>query len=135
MIIILFGVSSCGKTVVGKALAKALGWKFVDGDDHHPKENVEKMRRGIPLEDQDRFPWLERLAAIERESIKKQKDIVLACSALKKDRMHKRSEHFINPALIESQFDALEEPEGGIVVNGDADVAEIVKEIRSKICL
>jgi gluconokinase len=161
MIIILFGVSGCGKTVVGRALAQMLGWEFIDGDDYHPKENVEKMKRGISLDDRDRLPWLIKLAKIEQERISAGKNAILACSALKKSyreiltidpdiclfvylkvtkkvvkkRMHQRGGHFMHPALLESQFDTLEKPEEGVIVNGDANISEVVKEILSKLCL
>jgi gluconokinase len=61
VIVIIFGVSGAGKTTVGKLLARQLGWRFIEADDFHPEANVEKMRSGHPLTDEDRWPWLERL--------------------------------------------------------------------------
>jgi carbohydrate kinase (thermoresistant glucokinase family) len=62
-VIVLMGVSGTGKTTVGRALAQRLGFEYVEGDDHHPRVNVEKMRQGIPLDDHDRAPWLSALAS------------------------------------------------------------------------
>ena len=70
MIVVLMGVSGCGKTVVGQALAAALGWPFIDGDDFHPPANVAKMAAGTPLVDADRWPWLDRLAGEMRRSLR-----------------------------------------------------------------
>ena len=83
MVIVLMGVSGSGKTTVGKLLAQALGAEFAEGDAYHPPQNVEKMRRGIPLEDADRWPWLERLNAEIDRWLAAGKTVVLACSALK----------------------------------------------------
>ena len=83
MIVVLMGVSGSGKTAVGEQLAGDLGWKFYDGDDFHPQANVEKMAAGIPLNDMDRQPWLERLAALVAEVAGRGEGAVLACSALR----------------------------------------------------
>ena len=79
MIVVLMGVSGAGKTTVGKLLAERLGARFIEGDDHHPPASVAKMASGVPLEDEDRWPWLANLNAL----LKSQKQAVLACSALK----------------------------------------------------
>src|SRR2546423_3336280 len=81
--IILMGVTGSGKTTVGKLLAATLGWPFYDADDFHPPENVERMRKGIPLTDEDRKPWLAALARLIDEALAHDQSIVLACSALK----------------------------------------------------
>src|SRR5574342_808852 len=83
MIILLMGVSGCGKTTIGKQLAQELSWPFYDGDDFHPRANVEKMRSGIPLTDDDRDPWLARLQHLIREQLRANQPAILACSALK----------------------------------------------------
>jgi gluconokinase len=83
MIVVLMGVCGCGKTTVGRALAQALGWAFFDADDFHPPENVAKMARSIALTDEDRAPWLDRLASEMRAVARTGQNAVLACSALK----------------------------------------------------
>ena len=135
MVIILFGVTGTGKTRVGSALAKALGWTFIDADDFHEEANISKLNRGIPLNDEDRGPWLSRLRGIIQENVAQCRNVVLACSALKRayrrylrvgpevvfvylrtethlleERLKRRQGHFMNPALLRSQLEALEEP-------------------------
>ena len=153
MTIIVFGVSGAGKTVVGKHVAQQLGWTFYDADDFHSPENVEKMRQGIPLTDDDRWPWLDRLRQLILESQSSAEPIVVACSALKLDyrqrlsagrdvrfvylkadpkriaaRLRDRSGHFMNPDLLASQFDALEEPAGheNVIVVDAADTLDAI---------
>ena len=163
MIVIVFGVSGAGKTTIGKLLAEQLGWRFYEGDDFHPRANIEKMRSGRPLTDEDRWPWLERLREQITHSIAAKENAVLACSALKRayrDRLRvsdevkfvflrgdyalvaeqlcQRRGHFMNPELLRSQFADLEQPEP------DEDVLtselgrtprELVEEIKTKLCL
>ena len=125
-----------GKTTVGKLLAKELSWDFYDADDFHPAGNIDKMSRGLPLTDEDRGPWLERLRELIEHCIRADANAVLACSALKKayrDRLRvgedvkfvflrgnrariaaqlqKRRGHFFDPAILDTQFDDLEEPQ------------------------
>lgn len=137
MIIIVMGVSGAGKTVVGSNLAKTLGYRFAEGDSFHSAANVEKMRSGTPLTDEDRWPWLHAMA----ESIDRWRadgeNAVLACSALKKvyreilmagredvvavhlegshdliaGRLSDREHEYMPPTLLQSQFDTLEEPD------------------------
>ncbi|MDZ8223508.1 gluconokinase [Nostoc sp. ChiVER01] len=83
MIIILMGVSGSGKTTIGKLLAESLEWEFSDADTFHSPENVEKMRRGIPLSEADRMPWLQDLQTAIKHWLQENKNVVLACSALK----------------------------------------------------
>lgn len=151
------GVVGAGKTTIGTLLAQKLGWRFADADDFHPKENVEKIRRGIALTDADRAPWLRALrAAIEKWHSEKQ-NVVLACSALKRSyrdelqvgdvrfvylkgsyelirsRLHARHGHFASESILKSQLADLEEPEDAITVSIDKQPAEIVAEIIRKL--
>jgi gluconokinase len=84
VIVIVFGVSGAGKTTIGKLLAEELGWQFYEADDFHPRANIEKMRSGLPLTDEDRWPWLERLREQIMRSLAAKENAVLACSALKR---------------------------------------------------
>ena len=83
MIVVVMGVTGCGKSTVGAALGEHLGWPFLDADDFHPDENVAKMASGTPLDDADRWPWLDRVADVLRAAEAKGESVVLACSALK----------------------------------------------------
>ena len=83
MIVVAMGVSGCGKSTVGAALANVLGWPFLDADDYHPPENVAKMSAGVPLTDADRWPWLDRIVEALRGACATHANVVLACSALK----------------------------------------------------
>ena len=139
MVIILMGVSGSGKTAVGQALAGRLSWAFEDADNWHPAANVEKMRSGIPLNDNDREPWLEALNRGIRQWVASGRNTALACSALKAryrqtlrsgvddqasvqfvflkasyeqidQRLRARQGHYMPESLLKSQFEALEEP-------------------------
>ncbi|MBS7700958.1 MAG: gluconokinase [Chelatococcus sp.] len=135
--IVLMGVAGSGKTTLGLALAERFGVAFYDADDFHPPANVAKMSAGIPLNDDDRAPWLERLAALLHDSIAEGRSVALACSALKRryrdrlregcpdilfvhqvgdrdmiaERMKRRTDHYMPPSLLDSQFAALELPD------------------------
>lgn len=152
---IIMGVAGSGKTTVGRALAAALGWEFYDGDDYHPPENIAKMAAGIPLDDADRYPWLDTLRYLIASRLKERRPFILACSALKaeyrdfllkgnpggqiiylkgeyvlvKDRLLKRSGHYMKPELLDSQFEALEEPDHAFTVDIRLPVDEIVERI------
>ena len=156
MVIVLFGVTGTGKTRVGRALAKALGWMFVDADDFHDEANLDKLSRGIPLDDEARRPWLTHLRGIIQESLTERRNTVLACSALKRayrrslrigsevvfvylrtdthvlqQRLTRRQGHFMNPALLRSQLETLEEPlDDTLTVDTTHSSAEIVDIIR-----
>jgi gluconokinase len=137
-IIIVMGVSSSGKSTVGSAIARALHAPFLDGDGYHPEANVEKMRAGIPLTDEDRWPWLERLALALHEAADRKDAAVGACSALKREyrqyladkagepilfvyldgsreviaeRMARRKHEYMPTSLLDSQFATLEVPD------------------------
>ena len=156
------GVSGCGKTKVGKALARELGWRFIDADDLHPETNVAKMARGVPLTDEDRWPWLDRIVAEMRRSSAAGEHAVVACSALKEayrtrlaaggdvrvvylkgdaatiaPRVAHRSGHFMPASLLSSQFAALEEPHDAIVVDIreplEAKVAMITRALHDRL--
>lgn len=152
---IVMGVSGCGKSSVGKALAEKLGWEFYDADDFHPPANVAKMADGIPLDDSDRAPWLAALHDLISSSLKTDRPGVLACSALKDryrqqlmdgnddmqiiylkgsydliwSRMEKRTDHYMKPHMLKSQFDALEEPMNTLTIDISMSTQDIVQEI------
>jgi gluconokinase len=158
VVVLLMGVAGAGKTTVGTRLASELGWEFADADDYHPAVNVEKMRNGIPLTDEDRWPWLERLQAVITEWIRTGKSGVLACSALKqvyrdklmpgpavrvvylkgdaelfRERLRGRSGHYMKEKMLESQLTTLEEPAGAIIVDAGEPAEKVVKEILGKL--
>jgi gluconokinase len=153
MIVIVAGVSGSGKSTVGALLAGRLGWPFIDGDLLHPPANIEKMRRGEPLTDEDRLPWLRAIGDYLDEQVAVGGSALVACSALKRSyrdlllggrpearivflqideqvatrRLAARHGHFFNPGLIDSQFADLELPrpdETGVVVVPVGDRAE-----------
>ena len=161
MVIVLMGVTGCGKTTVGVLLAEQLGWEFYDADDFHPPENVEKMRIGVPLTDADRTPWLEALKSLIHGAHEKEQNFVLACSALKhqyrkilrhdlqpvrfvylkgspeliRERLEARKGHYMNPTLLKSQFSALEEPKDAVYVDIAREPDKIVAAIREQLGL
>lgn len=154
MIYIIMGVSGSGKTTVGRGLARGLNIPFYDADDFHPRSNIEKMRSGTPLEDEDRWPWLELLRD-EFPNWDEQGGAVLACSALKEsyrillkdspisltwiylaadydliyNRIKNRRTHYFKSNLLQSQFDALEVPMYGIHLSVNQAKRGVVKEI------
>lgn len=159
MIVVLMGVSGVGKSTIGNQLAHELGWQFADADSFHPAKNVEKMRRGIPLDDSDRLPWLNELRCAITDWLKQGSNVVLACSALKSSyrdflsddgntvrfvylrasfavveaRMNKRRNHFMSNELLASQFEALEEPQDALQVNAEMSPQAIVEEIMRQL--
>jgi gluconokinase len=158
MVIILMGVTSSGKTTLGRLLAEALGYQIYDADDFHPGVNIDKMSRGIPLDDFDRQPWLETLRDLIRRCLAEHTDAVLACSALKEvyrryllcdpqvrlvylkadpelihERLLQRRGHFMNPALLASQFATLEEPKDALWVDASLVPGEIIATIRRQL--
>jgi gluconokinase len=163
-VIILIGVSASGKSTVAEALAKRIGFAEEDGDDYHPPANITKMHAGIPLTDDDRWPWLYSIADAIDHHADEGKPVVFACSALKRAyrdilvhgrrdvrlvylkgsrdliaaRFSKRHGHFMSAELIKSQFDTLEEPqpdENVVTVDIKDTVDEIVNEIVEKLNL
>lgn len=135
-VIVLMGVSGCGKSTVGGELSRLLGWPFRDADSFHPPANVEKMSQSIPLTDEDRWPWLDAIAAWIDERLAKGSPAIVSCSALKRAyrtrlrarrqgvrlvyllgsqdmitaRLAARTDHFMPAGLLASQFATLEEP-------------------------
>jgi carbohydrate kinase (thermoresistant glucokinase family) len=158
-VIILMGVSGSGKTSVGKALSDILGLSFHDGDDYHPEANIVKMAASQPLEDDDRLPWLAALHNLIHKHIQEETSLILACSALKRKyrcqlregnpgiifvylhgdfdliykRMALRSSHYMQARMLQSQFEALEEPRNAIVVDINQSLDEIIRDIVKKI--
>lgn len=160
MHVVFMGVSGTGKSTVGHPVARRLGWEWGEGDDFHPPENIAKMSSGIPLVDEDRWPWLRALADWTRGHAAAGRSTGLACSALRRayrdvlregapdtvfvhlvgdaqviaDRMAAR-QHFMPPALLDSQFATLEqlEPdEDGVEVDIRRPLDEIVEELVSR---
>lgn len=155
MIVIVMGVSGSGKTTVGKLLAESLDWDFQDADDFHPAGNIEKMSRGIPLDDADRMPWLWQMQSAIADWLQAKKNVVLACSALKASyrsllfgdrtgmkliylkgdfelisrRLQQRKNHYMKAGLLSSQFAALEEPHNVIVIDAAQPPEAIVQQI------
>ena len=159
MVIVLMGVSGSGKTTIGECLAEQLGWPFYEGDDFHPPANVAKMSQGIPLDDSDRLPWLDRLRDLICEHVERGQNAIVACSALKEsyrqrlaqdssevcfvylqgdyhlieERMEARQNHFMKAGLLESQFKTLEEPQKALVVDISRPPEVIVRYIREQL--
>ncbi|MGH8020697.1 MAG: gluconokinase [Opitutaceae bacterium] len=162
MVIIVMGVSGCGKTTVGRLLAQTIGATFLDADDFHTPASVEKMRAGTPLTDDDRAGWLERLRAEVARFLANGSPLVLACSALRESyrrtlahpgedvcfvhpkgafeqihpRISGRSDHYMPASLLRSQFATLEEPAYALTIDVDIKpdeaVARIVRHLERK---
>jgi gluconokinase len=156
MVVLLMGVTGSGKTTVGEKLAAELGWTFSDADDFHPAANKAKMRAGIPLTDDDRWPWLLAVRQVIEQALRDNPGAIVACSALKaayrdvlagglepirfvlldgdpavlKARLVQRRHEFMNPALLESQIDTLERPPNAIVIDIELPLDEQVRRIR-----
>jgi len=160
MIIVVMGVSGSGKTTIGRQLADALRYSFLEGDSLHSKENIEKMSLGIPLNDCDRAPWLAAIHARLLEFFKRGESLVVACSALEQQyrevladgvpitwvylkgskeliglRMMHRPKHFMKASMLDSQFEALEEPSDAIVVDISLPSSAIVAQILARLRL
>ena len=158
--LLVMGVTGSGKSTVGKSLAGRLGWGFLEADDFHSAANKEKMRRGVPLSEADRLPWLN---AIHAELLRQEangKNVVLACSALRKsyreilmaglhvrivylrgsreligERLRQRHGHFAGEAILDDQFAVLEEPSAAeaLIVDIRESPEEIVEEVLRRI--
>ncbi len=161
LVVLLMGVAGSGKTTVGLQLAKELGWSFRDADDFHPPENVAKMSAGMPLDDADRAPWLAAIRKYIMDALARGESAVVTCSALKKvyrdaaipdrgrvklvhlagdfevilRRMQARTDHFMKPQMLQSQFATLEAPSDALTVDITRSPGEIVAEIRRNLSL
>ncbi len=157
--VIVMGVAGSGKTTVGQALARHLGWDFYDADVFHPAENIAKMASGIPLDDVDRLPWLRSLRALIATSLEENSPAVLACSALRESyrrtlleeneavllvylkgdydlvwsRISARQDHYMKQQMLRSQFETLEEPDDVLTIDISMSVEEIVREILRRL--
>lgn len=162
-VFILMGVSSTGKTTIGTALAEQFGMKLIDGDDLHPRANILKMASGLPLNDDDRRPWLERINDAAFSLEQKSENGIIVCSALKKayrdqirqgnqqltflflhgsfeliqQRMAQRKGHFMKTAMLQSQFDTLEIPQADesdvIFIDIDSSFEQVVARCAAAI--
>lgn len=160
MIVLVMGVVGAGKTSVGSLLAQQLGWEFVDADSFHSPASIEKIKQGIPLDDADREPWLKAIHDAITQWIHQHRNVVLACSALKRkyrdqlcigpevklvylkgsrevilQRLRQRHGHFATEGLLSSQFATLEEPEDAVIVDVSKTPEEIVAEVRTQLGL
>ncbi|HWF92645.1 MAG TPA: gluconokinase [Terriglobales bacterium] len=158
MVIIVMGVTGAGKTTIGNLLAAQLGWKFADADSFHSLANVEKMRKGIPLGDADRAPWLMAMRDAILQWIADSSNVVLACSALKSSyreelrvgpevkivylkgswelissRLRQRHGHFAGESILAAQFADLQEPADAIVADVSLPPEEMVLGIRQQL--
>ena len=159
VVIVVMGVSGSGKSTVGRMLAARLGWTFRDGDEFHPESNVAKMRAGVPLNDEDRRPWLMAIHGYMRSEHSAGRSSVIACSALKEayrdlllrgepwvrfvhltgprevieERMRSRAGHFMPVALLESQLATLEVPGDAWVEDLRATPGEIVEAVVARV--
>jgi len=161
MIAILMGVTGAGKTTIAQELQKLTGWKYAEGDDYHSEANRRKMEAGIPLNDEDRAPWLSSLHQVLLGWLERGQSGILTCSALKQAyrdvlvgglpadawrfvllqvpkeelarRLAHRPGHFMNPALLDSQLATLEEPRDAIRVDATGPEDEIVRRILDQL--
>ena len=155
------GIAGVGKSTVGRLLAADLNWDFCEGDDFHPPGNIEKMMAGVPLTDEERWPWLEGLKSVISTAVRDARSLIVACSLLKEsyrryliddldhvkavfltageslvmERLSRRSSHFFPKELLRSQLETWEKPEKGMVVDASRDPEEIVAEIKRKLRL
>ena len=153
--VILMGVAGSGKTAVGEKVAEKLHWIFLDADNFHPAANIEKMKHGIPLNDEDRVPWLQRLHDELKNQLAEGHSVILACSALKesyrntlrdhvspltfvyldvdaetvRNRLQHRTAHFFPKELLDSQFAALEKPKDAVIVDARKPLDAVVDQV------
>jgi gluconokinase len=163
MVILICGVAGVGKTTIGKLLASELGWRFYEADDFHSRANIDKMRSGQPLTDEDRQAWLEKLRQVVERSLAANENAILACSSLKRKyreplrvsaevkfvflrgtrariakQLKERRGHFAGLALLDSQLRDLQEPnasENAVTIQLRGDPSDLVHEIETKLGL
>ena len=160
MIFMIMGVSGCGKTTLGKRVAESLGISYFEADEFHPAENIEKMSSGIPLEDEDRWPWLALIRDKVKEYQKNGESAVFTCSALKESyrfflgegllepmkwvylkgsfdtifqRLEQRKGHYQKAGMLESQFADLEEPDYGLILDIEEPLEDKVRAVCSMV--
>ena len=159
MIVVIMGISGSGKTTVGALLARRLGWTYFEGDEFHSPANIEKMSRGIALDDADRLPWLVGIKKAIDDCVARGEHAVVACSALReryrrmlsaqlpeirfvylkgspeiiRQRMNVREGHYMKAGMLESQLASLEEPDDAIVANIALSPQAIVSHVESEL--
>jgi gluconokinase len=159
VVVILMGVAGSGKTLIGRALAAELGWRFVDADDFHAPSSVNKMTAGVPLDDADRAPWLAALHTVIARAIDRRESLVVACSALKaryrealrgdlrpvrfvhlaadedtlRKRLETRRDHFAGASLLRSQLAALEPPDDAVTLDATKPPERLLAAIRTEL--
>ena len=159
MVVLIMGVAGAGKTTIGREVADRLGGEFVDGDTLHLDESIRKMSAGVPLVDADRVPWVRRIRERIDAALDEGRVLVITCSALREQhrqvmmdgapdvrlvylkgdfdvieaRLAARTDHFFGRALLESQFEALEEPDGAIEIDISGDVPSVVEATLSRL--
>ena len=159
MIVVIMGVSGSGKTTVGRLLAQRLDWSYYEGDQYHSAANIEKMSKGVSLDDDDRMPWLASIKKEIDKCVESGSDAVIACSALRRtyrlaltasdsdtrfvylkgdpaiirQRMKSRDRHYMKASMLESQFASLEEPDDAIVIDIGISPQDIVSCIESEL--
>ncbi len=160
MVILVMGTTGAGKTTVGKLLAARLHWAFLDADDFHPPANIEKMKKGIPLTDADRFPWLKNIHTELQRLAQSGKNVVLACSALKQSyrnmlsaeldmrivylrgtyevmrhHIEARHGHFAGESILAGQFADLEEPRDALALDVSHSPEQLAGEVIANLHL
>lgn len=162
--LVVMGVAGCGKSTVGQMLQERLGWSLAEGDDFHPNSNVVKMSSGVPLTDEDRWPWLDSIVSWTAREDEAGRDTVVTCSALRRvyrdrlraapartlfvhlhgaesvlaERLSARPGHFMPPSLLPSQLATLEQldpDESGVVLDVIAPAPDLVEQAISRLCI